>query len=241
MIYKDFAYIYDKLMYDLDYEKIYKFIMWVLDNKSLEPTNILEMAVGTGNLTEKLVKDFKVDGFDLSDDMLSVCQNKINSKNLNLFKQNMVGFKAPRNYDAIFCVGDSLNYILDKGDVSKALESAFKYLNKDGILVCDFNTVYKFKSIPPVTVDEVEDIFYVWENIFDENNKVNTYAVNFFVEYDFNKYERFYEEHRERAYSVDEIKNILSEIGFKDIEFYDDYEDKGINDNTSRYTVIARR
>ena len=46
MMYGDFAYFYDKLMYDLDYEKIYKFIKEVLGKKSLEPELILEMACG---------------------------------------------------------------------------------------------------------------------------------------------------------------------------------------------------
>ena len=76
MMYGDFAYFYDKLMYDLDYEKIYKFIRELLGKKSLEANLILEMACGTGGLTEKLVKDYKVHAFDLSEDMLSVCENK---------------------------------------------------------------------------------------------------------------------------------------------------------------------
>ena len=45
-MYGDFAYFYDKLMYDLDYEKIYKFIRDLLGKKSLEPKLILEMACG---------------------------------------------------------------------------------------------------------------------------------------------------------------------------------------------------
>ena len=45
-MYGDFAYFYDKLMYDLDYEKIYKFIKELLGKKSLEPKLILEMACG---------------------------------------------------------------------------------------------------------------------------------------------------------------------------------------------------
>lgn len=241
MMYGDFAYIYDKLMYDLDYEKIYEFIMATLDKNNLESSSVLEMAVGTGNLTEKIIKHFKVDGFDLSSDMLSVCQNKINSRNLRLFQQNMVDFKAPNSYDAIFCVGDSLNYILDKKDVHSALKSSFNYLNDDGIFICDFNTMYKFKSIPSVTVDEVDDIFYVWENIFDEESHINTYGVNFFVEYEEDKYERFYEEHKERAYTYQEISEMLEEIGFKNIEFFDDYEEKKIDERTSRYTIVARR
>ena len=60
MMYGDFAYFYDKLMYDLDYEKIYKFVKEVLEKRSLEPKLILEMACGTGGLTEKLANDFNI-------------------------------------------------------------------------------------------------------------------------------------------------------------------------------------
>ena len=228
-------------MYDLDYEKIYKFIKEVLGEKSLEPELILEMACGTGGLTEKLARDYKIHAFDLSDDMLSVCENKIRSKNLKLFKQNMVGFSAPASYDAIFSVGDSLNYVTDVKDFEAAIKSSYDHLKDGGIFIFDLNTEYKFKNIPPVTVDEVEDVLYIWENIYDEKEKLNTYGVNFFRNIKDNDYKRFYEEHLERAYDLSFVKNLLEKIGFKDIEVYDDYEFKEVSDETSRYTFIARR
>ena len=228
-------------MYDLDYEKIYKFIREVLGKKSLEPELILEMACGTGGLTEKLARDYKIHAFDLSDDMLSVCQNKIRSKNLKLFKQNMVGFSAPASYDAIFSVGDSLNYLTDEKDFEAAIKSSYDHLNDGGIFIFDLNTEYKFKNIPPVTVDEVEDVLYLWENIYDEKEKLNTYGVNFFRNIKDNDYKRFYEEHLERAYDLSFVKNLLEKTGFKDIEVYDDYEFKEVRDETSRYTFITRR
>ena len=228
-------------MYDLDYEKIYKFIREVLGKKSLEPELILEMACGTGGLTEKLARDYKIHAFDLSDDMLSVCQNKIRSKNLKLFKQNMVGFSAPASYDAIFSVGDSLNYVTDEKDFEAAIKSSYDHLKDGGIFIFDLNTEYKFKNIPPVTVDEVEDVLYLWENIYDEEEKLNTYGVNFFRNIKDNDYKRFYEEHLERAYDLSFVKNLLEETGFKDIEVYDDYEFKEVSEETSRYTFIARR
>lgn len=228
-------------MYDLDYEKIYKFIREVLGKKSLEPELVLEMACGTGGLTEKLVIDYKVHAFDLSDDMLSVCENKIRSKNLKLFKQNMAGFSAPASYDAIFSVGDSLNYVTDVKDFEAAIKSSYNHLKEGGIFIFDLNTEYKFKNIPPVTVDEVEDVLYIWENIYDEKEKLNTYGVNFFRNIKDNDYKRFYEEHLERAYDLSFVKNLLEKIGFKDIEVYDDYEFKEVSDETSRYTFIARR
>lgn len=228
-------------MYDLDYEKIYKFIREVLGKKSLEPELILEMACGTGGLTEKLARDYKIHAFDLSDDMLSVCENKIRSKNLKLFKQNMVGFSAPASYDAIFSVGDSLNYLTDEKDFETAIKSSYDHLKDGGIFIFDLNTEYKFKNIPPVTVDEVEDVLYLWENIYDEEEKLNTYGVNFFRNIKDNDYKRFYEEHLERAYDLPFVKNLLEKTGFKDIEVYDDYEFKEVRDETSRYTFITRR
>lgn len=228
-------------MYDLDYEKIYKFIREVLGKKSLEPELILEMACGTGGLTEKLARDYKIHAFDLSDDMLSVCENKIRSKNLKLFKQNMVGFSAPASYDAIFSVGDSLNYLTDEKDFEAAIKSSYDHLKDGGIFIFDLNTEYKFKNIPPVTVDEVEDVLYLWENIYDEEEKLNTYGVNFFRNIKDNDYKRFYEEHLERAYDLSFVKNLLEKTGFKDIEVYDDYEFKEVRDETSRYTFITRR
>lgn len=228
-------------MYDLDYEKIYKFIREVLGKKSLEPELILEMACGTGGLTEKLVRDYKIHAFDLSDDMLSVCENKIRSKNLKLFKQNMVGFSAPASYDAIFSVGDSLNYVTDVKDFEAAIKSSYDHLKDGGIFIFDLNTEYKFKNIPPVTVDEVEDVLYLWENIYDKEEKLNTYGVNFFRNIKDNDYKRFYEEHLERAYDLSFVKNLLEKTGFKDIEIYDDYEFKEVRDETSRYTFITRR
>lgn len=240
-MYGDFAYFYDKLMYDLDYEKIYKFIRDLLGKKSLEPKLILEMACGTGGLTEKLARDYKLHAFDLSDDMLSVCQNKIRSKNLKLFKQNMAGFSAPSTYDAIISVGDSLNYVTDERDFEAAIKSTYDHLNPGGIFIFDLNTEYKFKNIPPVTVDGVDDVLYIWENIYDEEEKLNTYGVNFFRNIRDNDYKRFYEEHLERAYDLSFVKNLLEKIGFKEIEVYDDYEFKKAGDETSRYTLVARR
>lgn len=228
-------------MYDLDYEKIYKFIKELLGKKSLEAELVLEMACGTGGLTEKLVRDYKVHAFDLSDDMLSVCENKIRSKNLKLFKQNMAGFSAPASYDAIFSVGDSLNYVTDEKNFEAAIKSTYDHLKDGGIFIFDLNTEYKFKNIPPVTVDEVEDVLYIWENIYDEKEKLNTYGVNFFRNIKDNDYKRFYEEHLERAYDLSFVKNLLEKTGFKDIEVYDDYEFKEVSDETSRYTFMARR
>ena len=121
------------------------------------------------------------------------------------------------------------------------MRSAYNHLREGGIFIFDLNTEYKFKNIDPVTVDEVEDVFYIWENIFDGESKLNTYGVNFFRNTEDNNYKRFYEEHLERAYDLSYVTKILKEIGFCDLEVYDDYEFREACDTSSRYTIIARR
>ena len=153
----------------------------------------------------------------------------------------MAGFSAPSTYDAIISVGDSLNYLTDVKDFEAAIKSAYAHLKEDGIFIFDLNTEYKFKNIPPVTVDEVDDVLYIWENIYDEEEKLNTYGVNFFRNIRDNDYRRFYEEHLERAYDLSLVKNLLEKIGFKEIEVYDDYDFKDVGEETSRYTLVARK
>ena len=70
-MYKGFAYIYDELMYDLDYEGFSKFIREKLKGRH----SVLDMGCGTGTMMKLLEDEFKVDGFDLSTDMLSVAKN----------------------------------------------------------------------------------------------------------------------------------------------------------------------
>ena len=153
----------------------------------------------------------------------------------------MAGFSAPSTYDAIISVGDSLNYVTDERDFEAAIKSSYAYLNEEGIFIFDLNTEYKFKNIPPVTVDEVDDVLYIWENIYDEEEKLNTYGVNFFRNIRDNDYRRFYEEHLERAYDLSLVKNLLEKTGFKDLEVYDDYDFKDVGEETSRYTLVARK
>ncbi|MBP2025473.1 class I SAM-dependent DNA methyltransferase [Peptoniphilus stercorisuis] len=241
MIYGDFAKIYDALMYDFDYDLVYETLKNTVDKNTL---NILELACGTGSLTEKLANNYNVDALDLSEDMLSIAQNKINKfKNVKLFKQDMRYFNMSKTYDACFCICDSLNYILKKDDIDNIFKNVYNHLEENGKFIFDLNTERKFLDMEEVYVEEVDDVFYVWENYYDYENKLNTYGVNFFVEKDEFEdiYKRVYEEHIERAYSIDFVKESLKKAGFQDVEIYDDYYLDEVSDFTHRLVFIARR
>ena len=55
--YNRFAYLYDELMSDFDYENWYRYIKGIFARYDKSPREILEMACGTGNLSYYFAKD----------------------------------------------------------------------------------------------------------------------------------------------------------------------------------------
>ena len=55
--YRDFAFIYDELMDDVDYDRWVEYIEEIIKSEGAEVQNILELACGTENLTIPLTKN----------------------------------------------------------------------------------------------------------------------------------------------------------------------------------------
>ena len=47
--YSDFAFVYDELMNEVDYDNWVKYIEDIIKSENVEVQNILELACGTGN------------------------------------------------------------------------------------------------------------------------------------------------------------------------------------------------
>ena len=70
--YKDFAFVYDELMNEVDYNGWVKYIEDIIKNENAQVQNILELACGTGNLTIPLTKkNYDIAGIDISEEMAS--------------------------------------------------------------------------------------------------------------------------------------------------------------------------
>ena len=75
--YNDFAYIYDALTDDVDYDQFMQFIKKIFKLNNLNPELVLELACGTGNFTKRLVDEgYDVIALDNSEQMLDVAREK---------------------------------------------------------------------------------------------------------------------------------------------------------------------
>ncbi|MGN0025423.1 MAG: class I SAM-dependent methyltransferase, partial [Clostridium sp.] len=113
-------------------------------------------------------------------------------------------------------------------------------LSDNGLFIFDINSYYKLSNIlgNNIYTYSEEDVFYTWENVFEED--LLSMYLTFFVKRD-NLYERFEEEHLEKAYTEEFIENKLEVAGLKVIGKYEGYTEKQVNSNTERIVYVVKK
>lgn len=240
--YIEFAHIYDELMEDIDYCSWMEFVKSILAEHDKKPRDVLEMACGTGNFTRLLCKEgYNVTAFDLSEDMLAIAYNKLDSfRSIQLIKQDMMNFTISKEFDMIISVCDSINYITDYSELMKTFDNVYSRLKPEGVFIFDVNSKYKLKNIignNTFVVDQ-EDVFYVWENEYDDAHDTCEFYITFFVK-EQDLYKRFEEVHVEKAYTSSDIENALRKSGFSLINVYDGYTRELPREDSERLTFLA--
>jgi ubiquinone/menaquinone biosynthesis C-methylase UbiE len=241
--YKDFAKIYDQLINsDIDYSAWSEFILDKCREEGVEFTDYLDLACGTGNMAEQICGSFKESWLvDMSMDMLSEAESKLRAKGLKakFVCQDITELNLNKKFDLITCCLDSTNYILKDVSLLRYFASVKDHLKEGGIFIFDINTWYKLKEILGNNVYNYddEDVTYIWENSFS-NDIVDMYLTFFVKEGEL--YRRFDEEHRERAYTEEEIEGMLARAGLRIAGKYDSYQPVEPDEETERITYVLK-
>ena len=245
-MYKRFSDFYDQLVFDIDYNKYSNNIIEILSKNGIQNGQLLEIACGTGNLTEQLAKneDFNILAFDYSSEMLNHAFTKlIDFENVNIVLQDMYKFNYELyEFDAVITLLDVINYITKKEKLEELFTNIYKSLKKDGVFIFDLNSRYKLLEVLGNNhyIYEKDDIFYTWENQLEDN--LVYFNLNFFIkDAKNNSYERFTEEQVERYYSIEEIIEILENTGFSEIEYFDEDGGKYKDNKTQRILFSAKK
>lgn len=226
-MYGDFAKVYDALMQEVNYKDWADYLFRITLNSPKPVKKILEFGCGTGNMTIPLAKlGFDVTAVDLSDDMLTVADEKVMQAgldNVRLFKGDMSNFQIDETFDAVMCCCDSFNYLPDMTAVENFIMCSIDALNPGGMLMFDMNTPDKYKNIigNNTFVYNLDDVFCVWENDYHGDEKCIDFDLSFFAKRDDGLYERFEEEQRQYFYPVETIFKCLKIPAFKNTKIYD--------------------
>jgi len=111
-------------------------------------TRILEAGVGTGRFLIPLIqKGLKVDGVDLSAEMLAQCKVNLDKHRVvaELYQQDLTNMSLPNKYGAIIMPTGSF-CLLPKNIIGDVLASFYNHLNEGGVLAIDLLLPVDFKS-----------------------------------------------------------------------------------------------
>ena len=235
---------YDRLTNDVDYNATAEFYMQILRREGLKPRTCVDLACGTGSVTEILArKGYDVVGVDLSEEMLTEAFQKVQDMECppRFICQNLRDLYLPRGVDMAVCALDSLDYITNPDDCAEAISRTYKVLNPGGIFIFDVNTPEKLRAMDgQIFLDEDDDVYCVWRGEFDEETNICSYGMDLFQR-DGDVWHRSFEEHCEYAYSEVQLRSYLKAAGFTHIEVYADRKFEAPGAGEQRIYFKARK
>ena len=244
--YEALAGIYDRLTGDVNYGRRADYIEKLFKRSRIPVHTVLDLACGTGTMTAILTgRGYELISVDSSPDMLAEAREKameLEGEPPVFLCQSMPELDLYGTVDAAICCLDSINYLTRPKDVQRTFQRLKLFIAPGGLLVFDINSVDKLMGLDgQVWLDETEDIYCVWRTEFEKRSKICSYWMDIFTRNDDDTWERDFEEHRQRAYTVEELTAWLTEAGFTDIRTYGDCKMREPGENEQRIYFTAVR
>lgn len=261
--YSEFAQVYDLFMDNIPYEEWCDYLTMLLKQHGVSDGLVLELGCGTGNMTEALKRrGYDMIGIDNSEEMLAEAIEKNMSggtenaaaddrmsegmkeglKPALYLCQDMREFELYGTVRAIVSVCDSINYILEPEELIQVFRLVNNYLDTDGVFIFDLNTRYKYEKIlGEQTIGETrENHCFIWDNYYDISSGINEYILNLFIQGEDGRYDRYEEVHYQRAYDLEEIRQLIEVSGLRWEGAYDAFTTEPVREDSERIYIIAR-
>ncbi len=250
--YTAFAEVYDLFMEETPYEEWCQYLTGQLSKHGITDGIVLDMGCGTGVMTELLAgQGYEMIGVDASADMLAQAFEKKEQSGHDILYlcQDMCELELYGTVRAVVCICDSLNYILEEEMLLRTFRRIYQYLEPDGLFLFDMNTPWKYETLlgDHIFAENREEGSYIWENYYDAEQKINEYAVTFYMRQEKSEtcerehYLRHEEFHYQKAYDMETIRRLLAKAGLKILHVYDNYTQNEPGKECERWSFVVKR
>ena len=238
MFYESIAKVYDYI-----FPKNRKQLEFVESIKKINSKEkMLDIGCATGNLTELLgEKTGNVVGIDLDKELLKEAKDKhpnLNFENMNMLEVNE---KFEENsFDRVVSFGNTLVHLDSREEVEEFFQKVYKTLKFNGffiVQIINYNRIIEknIKNLP--TIDN-EKVKFVRDYEYDKSiGKVDFITELTIKEANLNIKNNI----KLLALTKIEIQKFLGEIGFRNIEFYGDFEGRELSDNSEAVIFVAQK
>lgn len=216
-----------------------------------EKNLVVDLGCGTGKLTEILANHgYDVMGIDLSVEMLGMAierRDRLRHRTLYLC-QDMREFELYGTAGTFVSVGDSVNYLLTDEDMDKLFRRVNTFLFPRGIFIFDFKTLHLYRDVigDSTIAEDREDCSFIWENWFDGETNINEYDLTLFIkekdrgDADDNVFRKYQEIHRQRGYTLEEMKRFAENAGLVWITEIDSDTGEEVTEDSERILCVVR-
>ena len=237
---------YDLLMSDVPYENWVTYLKELLEERHAKPRRILDLACGTGNVTELLAAEgFAMTGVDIASDMIAAAKSKAESKQLEIpyYVQDAAELDLPgEKFDLCICLFDSLNYILEPDRLAMAMERVASHLTRKGLFIFDMNTEYALKNHFFDQSNRMSDVRlrYDWKSSYSHDTRLCKVSMKFWFRGEDEIERVFEEEHLQFAYRMEEALSMLTNAGFRHFKTYQAYTFRAPSRSCDRVFFVAQ-
>ncbi len=255
--YTGFAKVYETFMDNIPYEAWTEYLTGLLKEYGVTKGSLLcELGCGTGSMTRRLAEaGYDMIGIDLSEEMLDIAryEHPECEKDILYLNQDMREFELYGTVAVVVSLCDSMNYLISEEDLLQVFKLVNNYLDPGGYFIFDMKTEYHYETLMGnrTIVDNREDCSLIWENFYDKENKLNQYDITIYAKAEFEDeeeededmpplFERMEESHVQRAYSVEQIKELLKQAGLEFVAVYDSCTKDAPKPDSDRVYFIAK-
>lgn len=248
--YSALARIYDEVMCHVDYQLWVHFAIEMLVDHGLEfrtgkdAQPFLECGCGTGTFAMYLaLMGFDVTAFDASEAMVEVAKSKTAGlENPPRFStKEFLSLNETEKYQVVFCLYDSVNYLLNRADLQLFFGKVKSAVVPGGYFLFDICTIANSKSYFSERTQIESGVGYWFEREMKYNSIERIQENRFSIEMDDQPGKIFTEVHKQKIYSVKEIRSEIANAGLNLLKVTDGFTRKPPNHRSLRIHFLCRK
>lgn len=215
----------------IDYSTWADYILDIIDLYPITINRALEVGAGNCKISEYLTKHFKnYYVSDLSKDMLNS-----NDIQVNKVACDMAALPFQKEFDIIFSIFDSVNYLMTDDKFVQFLTECNNVLSEDGIITFDVslekNSLKHLRSLN--RKGKYKGIRYKQTSLYHKKNKIHKNIMD--IEIDKKTYTEI---HEQRIYEFEEYFIFAEEAGLRVIDCFDCFTFDNAKRNSERVQFV---